>query len=73
MSVATVVTRGYGSFGDVAHVVTAGYLSASVVIPNEPGMEFTLPANRLHFTLPESRLAYTLPANKMHYTIPGEQ
>lgn len=25
MSIATVVTRGYGTFGDIPHVVTGGY------------------------------------------------
>jgi hypothetical protein len=32
MSIATVVTRGFGSFGDIAHVVRRGYEQAVVVI-----------------------------------------
>lgn len=72
MSIATIVTRGFGSFGDIGHVVTAGYDTGVTVVPNEPGLEFTLPANRLHFTMPANLLQYTLPANRLHYKIPGE-
>jgi hypothetical protein len=32
MSIATVVTRGFGSFGDIAHVARRGYEQAVVVI-----------------------------------------
>lgn len=30
MSIASVITRGFGTFSDIAHVVTRGYLSGSV-------------------------------------------
>lgn len=51
-----------------------GFGSTVVVVPpDEPGLEFTLPENRLHFTMPENLLGYALPANRLHYTIPGEQ
>lgn len=43
------------------------------VAPNEPGLEYTLPVNRLQYTLPGGLLGYTLPTNRMHYQIPGEQ
>ena len=34
MSIATVVTRGFGSFGTIAFVVTAGYsIGAAVAVP----------------------------------------
>lgn len=32
MSIATVVTRGYGSFGSIAEVVTRGYTIGEVVV-----------------------------------------
>ncbi len=35
MSIATIITAGYGSFGSIAEVVTAGYLG--VVTPVDPG------------------------------------
>lgn len=38
--------------------------------PTVPGLEFTLPTNRLHYEIPENRLHYTLPINRMHFTIP---
>jgi hypothetical protein len=48
MSIATVVTRGYGTFGDIAHVVTRGF---------EIGVAITLITftNRIVYSETESR------------------
>ena len=35
--------------------------------PTGPGMQYTLPENRLEYALPENRLQYTLPENKLEY------
>lgn len=72
MSVATVVTRGFGSFGSIGSIVRGGYAAGASVIPNAPGLEFTLPTNRLHYALPENLLGYTLDINRLHYTLPDE-
>lgn len=37
MSIAQVVTRGFGSFGDIAHVVTRGYEQGAPVPPVASG------------------------------------
>lgn len=37
-----------------------------------PGLEFTLPVNRMHFTAEENRMQHTLPVNRMHFTIPED-
>lgn len=42
MSIATVVTRGYGSFGTIPFVVTAGYSIGAAIVIDEAGVEQTL-------------------------------
>lgn len=39
--------------------------SAVVVIP---GLEYSIPDNKLHFTMDENHLDYELPVNKLHYS-----
>jgi hypothetical protein len=56
-------------FGLSLDVFPAG---TGVVAPTVPGLEFTLPTNRLHFVVRENRLHYTIPTNRMHFTIPEE-
>ena len=75
MAIRTLVTRGFGNGtfnGAIALVVVRGYSIGSIVVPTVPGMEWTLPENRLHFTLPEDRLHYDLPENRLHYTLRNE-
>ncbi len=43
-----------------------------VVVPDQPGLEFTLPVSRLHFTMGENRLHHTLPVSRLHFTMPEE-
>ncbi len=44
----------------------------SSTVPTMPGLEFTMPVNRMHHTIPESRMHHTMPENRMHHTIPEE-
>lgn len=41
-------------------------------VPTIPGMEFTLPTNRMHFDLDPNLLHYDLPANRLHFTAPED-
>lgn len=41
-------------------------------VPSVPGLEFTLPSNRLHFAIPNNQLHYDIVDNKLHYTIEGD-
>lgn len=41
-------------------------------VPSVPGLEFTLPENRMHFVLPDNLPHATLPENRMHFVIPEE-
>ena len=41
-------------------------------IPSVPGLEFTVPENRLHFAVPVNRMHYTLPDNRLHFAVPEE-
>ena len=40
--------------------------------PTVPGLEFTMPQNRLHFDVPENRMQYTLPVNRLHFSMREE-
>lgn len=44
----------------------------SAIVPTVPGLEYTLPENRLHFTAPGEPLGYELPENRLHYTMGNE-
>lgn len=46
--------------------------AAGSVVPSVPGLEFTLPDNRMHFDFPENLTHFTLPDNRMHFDIPEE-
>ena len=55
----------YGAAATVA-------LSGAIVVPDQPGLEFTIPENRMHYTMPVNRMHHTVPENRMHHTIPEE-
>ena len=42
------------------------------LVPTQPGLEFTMPENRMHFDFPENLSQFTMPANRMHFDIPEE-
>lgn len=37
-------------------------IGVDVASPTQPGIEFTLPENRMHHTMPENRMQHTLPS-----------
>lgn len=57
MSVATVVTMGYGTFGSVNLLPTIGYSIQNV----QGRLEYTIPLNLLEYTLNPDRLEFTIP------------
>ena len=68
MAIATIITRGYGNgtyIGTIPLVVARGYLIGDAApSPDVPGLEYTLPSNKLHFAMPE---------NKLHFTVPNDE
>ena len=46
--------------------------TAIVGVP-QPGLEFTLPVNRMHHTLRENKMHHELPVNRMHFTVPEDE
>lgn len=68
MSMGSVVTRGYGTFGSISLIVVAGYFM-SPDVPNAPGLEFTIPASLMHYTARVNRMHATMPHNLPHYTL----
>lgn len=69
MSIASVVTGGFGSFGSVALVVTAGYSIGSILVPTSEGLEFEVGNNRLHFEVSSNKLDYSVDNNRLHYEV----
>lgn len=49
---------GYGRFG-----------ATTAIAPTTPGLEYTMPENRLHYTIDKQRLHYTLDDERLHYTV----
>jgi hypothetical protein len=47
-------------------------LTLASLPPDQPGLEATLPTNRMHYTLPTNRPHATLPENRMHFRLPSE-
>lgn len=45
---------------------------AAVTVPDQPGLEFTIPVNRMHYTMPTDRLHHTVPVNRLHFTMAEE-
>lgn len=57
-------------YGAAALVVLSA--TSAEAVPTKPGLEFTMPANRMHFTLPEGKMHLTMPEGRMHYTMPKD-
>ncbi len=49
-----------------------GWLNVGSPRPTDPGLEFTIPENRMHFTMPENRCHFTARENRTHFTIPKD-
>lgn len=48
------------------------FVAKAAAVPSVPGLEWTLPENRMHHTTPTNRMHHTLPENRMHHTLPEE-
>lgn len=72
MSIAAVVTRGYGSFGSAALVMTRGFTVGEIAAITAPGLEFTMPESRMHYEMPENKIHFTMPVIRTHFTMPDE-
>lgn len=46
--------------------------SGPVIVPDLPGIEHTVPLNRLHHVLPNNRCHHTMPLNRFHFEIPRQ-
>jgi len=57
---------------DLLSLAIGWWSSGGVTVPTVPGLEFTLPANRMHYTLDTNRMQFILPENRMQMTAPEE-
>jgi hypothetical protein len=49
--------------------VRGATISAAAAVLTDPGLQYTLDANRIHYTLQANQLTYTLDRNKLSYTL----
>ncbi len=49
-----------------------GAIEWQATVPNQPGLEFTMPENRMHYSMSINRMHHTMPENRMHHTVPEE-
>lgn len=68
MSVATVVTRGFGTFGSVNLLPTLGYGSYSSGPSGYGRLEYTIPRSQLEWTLADERLEFTARDERLEFT-----
>jgi hypothetical protein len=67
MSIATVITRGYGSFGSVNRLPTLGYGTVNNLV--EVG--YTTRTDPAHYTVIGPLLHYTVKSKPINYTLHG--
>ena len=60
MSIAQVVTFGFGSFGSVNKLPTMGFDIGQVTVPDAPGIGYTMPNNKLNYTMSDNKLDYRM-------------
>jgi hypothetical protein len=58
MSISTIVSYGYGSWGDVSKLPTLGFDITAVVAPTVPGLEYNSPNARLEYNAQSCLLEY---------------
>lgn len=68
MSIALVVTRGFGSFGSVNKLPTLGYSTPFV---NLTEIGYTLRTDPAHYTVAKSQMHYTARAKQIGFTVKG--
>ena len=70
MSIATIVTRGYGTFGSVNLLPTRGYsIGEDVEEMVGPGTDYTATEERAEYTIYLSRTEYTINTTRTEYTL----
>ena len=47
-------------------------VAVAVTVPDQPGLEFTIPVNRMHYTMPTNRMHHMQPVNRLHFTMAEE-
>lgn len=67
MSIATVVTGGFGAFGSVNLIPTLGFSVGIVIVPNIEGLEYTMPSSKGHYSFDDKKAHYAMPNSKAHY------
>ncbi|HDZ20080.1 MAG TPA: hypothetical protein ENH78_02150 [Phycisphaerae bacterium] len=45
---------------------------SELAVPTIPGLEWTMPENRMHYEPPINRMHYAMPENRIHFTMPEE-
>lgn len=68
MSVATVVTRGFGTFGSVNSLPTLGYGAFSSAILGYGRLEYTIPRSQLEWSVRDERLEFTVRDGRLEFT-----
>lgn len=66
MSIAAIITRGYGSFGSIADIVTRGY-SVLIIFPEGEEL-FIVPTERLSFILLAEDTMFVTPMETTGFT-----
>ena len=67
MSIATVITGGFGTFGSVALAITDGYSIGAQVAIDAPGLHYRITGSPLHYHPEGSRMHYRPPGGPLHY------
>ena len=67
MTIATVITGGYGAFGSVALVITDGYSIGSVTVPTADGLQYRIRGMPFHMQAGGARTHYRAPGEPFHY------
>lgn len=68
MSVSTVVTMGFGLFGNMVYLPTIGYGDLVPITTGDGRIEFTIPNKRHEFTIRNSQLSFTAPDKRSEFT-----
>ena len=55
------ITLGIGTPAGVPEFLLFGLQVAPETALTAPGLEYTLPSNKMHFTQPQGRMHYTIP------------
>ena len=69
MAIRNIIAMGVGfDPGNTEWMVTYGFGLVSV-IPSVPGLEYTMPRNRIDYTMRDNQVDYTMPTHRLEYTM----